>query len=60
MLSYLVQPGDMDVAMVVVDGMVDEGGSGMPAAWPGAVVGVAPVAAGTAVGEGGSGTPVIA
>lgn len=58
MLSYLVQPGDMDVATVVVDAMVDEGDSVMPAAWPEAV-GVDTVVD-TAVGEGGSGMPVTA
>jgi hypothetical protein len=56
MLTYLVQPGAVDVATVVVDAMVDEGGPAMPAMWPEAV-GVATVA-GTAVGEGGSGIPV--
>jgi hypothetical protein len=56
MLIYLVQPGAVDVATVVVDVMVDEGGPAMPAMWPEAV-GVAAVL-NTAVGEGGSGMPV--
>jgi hypothetical protein len=56
MLSYLVQPGAVDAATVVVDVMVDESGSGMSAIWPEAV-GVATVID-TAVGEGGSGMPV--
>jgi hypothetical protein len=56
MLTYLVQPGAVDVATAVVDVMVDGGDCGMSAAWPEAMD-VATVAD-TAVGEGGSGMPV--
>jgi hypothetical protein len=38
MLTYLVQPGAVDVATVVVDATLEEGDAGVPAVWPEAAV----------------------